>query len=288
MKKRFYSTSFLLLILCCGIKAPPTVSAENRAQSIQIVGHRGNSAHAPENTIPAFREAFVNGADAVEFDMQVTKDRKIIIMHDLTLNRTTNGKGAVKEKNELDIRKLDAGQWFSPKYKGAKVPTLSEVLSVAKAFHKPVFAEIKGYRKRSDVAEMVKTIVSQGYENKAVLTSFHYGDFIVARKYTKTETFGYLTADEISFRRALQLIKRDHNNGQIHANYKLLLRLPNLVAEASFQHIPVYAWTVNDQNTRDKLIDIGVSGILTNDPGKLKKLTDFSNDSAFMMKATMF
>lgn len=93
-----------------------------------IIAHRGASADAPENTMSAFREAIRQGADAIEFDVQQTRDKKLIIMHDPWLNRTTNGRGLVRSKNYREIQSLDAGSSFSEKFKGERIPTLEEAL----------------------------------------------------------------------------------------------------------------------------------------------------------------
>ena len=93
-----------------------------------IIAHRGAQADAPENTLSAFSEALRQGADAIELDVQQTKDKKLVIMHDFTLRRTTGKKGRVDQCTLKQIKSLDAGSWFSQKYKGERVPTLGEVL----------------------------------------------------------------------------------------------------------------------------------------------------------------
>jgi glycerophosphoryl diester phosphodiesterase len=97
-----------------------------------IIAHRGVTLEAPENTIPAIERAIALGAALVEIDPRYTKDGQIILMHDETLNRTTNGSGRVAEKDLAEIRKLDAGAYYDKKYSGTRVPTLSEVLQLAR------------------------------------------------------------------------------------------------------------------------------------------------------------
>ena len=100
--------------------------------SIAIIGHRGGRALAPENTLAAFKNAIRLGADYVEIDVRATKDGQLVIMHDSTVDRTTNGKGAVKDLNFAEIRSLDAGSKFSAEYASEKVPTFEEVLQLCK------------------------------------------------------------------------------------------------------------------------------------------------------------
>lgn len=95
-----------------------------------ICAHRGENRVHPENTLSAFRAAVDMGAHMIEFDVRLTKDKRPVIMHDKTVDRTTNGKGQVSDLTFEQIRKLDAGSWKSEKFKGEKVPTLEEVLDV--------------------------------------------------------------------------------------------------------------------------------------------------------------
>jgi glycerophosphoryl diester phosphodiesterase len=95
-----------------------------------ICAHRGANETHPENTLAAFREAIRLGAQMIEFDVQMTKDKKLVIMHDQTVNRTTNGRGFVKNLTLYEIKKLDAGKWKSKEFKNERVPTLKEALDI--------------------------------------------------------------------------------------------------------------------------------------------------------------
>ncbi len=95
-----------------------------------ICAHRGENQVNPENTLSAFREAVSLGAHMIEFDVRMTKDGHLVIMHDKTVDRTTNGKGLVRELTLKQIKELDAGNWKSKKFKEEKVPLLSEALEV--------------------------------------------------------------------------------------------------------------------------------------------------------------
>lgn len=99
---------------------------------ITLVAHRGYSAEAPENTHAAFTEALMRGYDHIEFDVQLTKDGVPVVIHDLTVDRTTNASGLVKDYTFSEIQELDAGSWFDESFKGQTVPSLSEVLALLK------------------------------------------------------------------------------------------------------------------------------------------------------------
>src|SRR5690606_12934395 len=107
--------------------APKRERAVDLAGVRQIVAHRGSSAEAPECTLASIRRAIAAGATAAEIDVRTTKDGALVVLHDATLNRTTNGTGAVNERTLAEVRALDAGSWFDPKFAGEKVPTLAEV-----------------------------------------------------------------------------------------------------------------------------------------------------------------
>src|SRR5512136_2702473 len=89
-----------------------------------IIAHRGDKSHAPENTLAAFSLAAEEGADAIEFDVKLSADGQVIVLHDQTVDRTTNGKGNVSRLPLTALRELDAGMWFSEQYRGEKIPTL--------------------------------------------------------------------------------------------------------------------------------------------------------------------
>jgi glycerophosphoryl diester phosphodiesterase len=93
-----------------------------------VVGHRGAKGHAPENTLAGMRKAAELGARWVEFDVKLTADGELVVMHDDRVNRTTDGKGAIAAMTFAEIRELDAGRWFSPDFSGEQVPTLDEVM----------------------------------------------------------------------------------------------------------------------------------------------------------------
>ena len=92
-----------------------------------IIAHRGDLSTAPENTLPAFQRAWDAGADGVELDVRVTRDGKLVVFHDRTLERTSNGRGPVSNFTLTEIRSLDVGSWFGPAFKGETAPTLDEV-----------------------------------------------------------------------------------------------------------------------------------------------------------------
>ena len=119
----------LLLLLLAGRACADGPSVKKVRQ---IIAHRGSSADRPECTLASIRRAIEAGATAVEVDVRTTKDGRLVILHDASLDRTTNGKGVLSETNFAELRRLDAGAWFNEKYAGQRVPTLQEVLATCK------------------------------------------------------------------------------------------------------------------------------------------------------------
>jgi glycerophosphoryl diester phosphodiesterase len=127
-------------------------------KKVLLIAHRGDSGAAPENTLTAIRRAFKAGADAVEVDIRFTRDRQIVLMHDDTLDRTTNGSGTVAEFTLDEIRKLDAGTWKDPLYRGERVPTLREALGVARAAGRHLYLDVKGSRMGSEIRKVLDSL----------------------------------------------------------------------------------------------------------------------------------
>src|SRR5919197_4354903 len=96
-----------------------------------VVGHRGAMGYAPENTLASFELAVEQGADVVELDVHLSRDGQVVVIHDEQLDRTTDGRGLVGDRTLDELKRLDAGSWFDPRFAGQRIPTLHEVLAWA-------------------------------------------------------------------------------------------------------------------------------------------------------------
>ena len=152
---------------------------------IIVVGHRGTVKFAPENTIPAFQAAIQYGADLLEMDIRETKDGVLIIMHDATVDRTTDGTGKVNEKTLAEIKELDAGSWFDPKFKGTRVPTFEEVLN---AINGKALPDIDF--KAGTPSKLIKILKERGLLGRVTL---YCGDWNLMRETVKLSPEGFLT-----------------------------------------------------------------------------------------------
>jgi glycerophosphoryl diester phosphodiesterase len=139
-----------------------------------VIAHRGSSQLAPENTLPAIKQALLDGVDAIEIDVQLTKDQKVIVLHDEWLNRTTTGSGFVFNTPYSTIRRLDAGIWFHRRFKGTHVPLLEEVLQLLKDQRVTLHIELKNNFIDYPGLEqkVVRLVRAYQMEERVILSSF--------------------------------------------------------------------------------------------------------------------
>jgi glycerophosphoryl diester phosphodiesterase len=221
-----------------------------KMKTYRIVAHRGASAYEPENTIRAIRRAIELKADMSEVDVHSTRDGHLVVIHDAEVDRTTNGKGIVKEMSLQEIRKLDAG-------KGEKVPTLQELLRVAKNFM-GVMIEVKAIGIEKPLLELVR---SEGMSNQVIVTSFMSD---VVRKIRELES--KMSTGQI-FSWKIPNIAKKAMELKISAMVPAFeLVTEEMVRELHEISVPVYAWTVDDRRVAESLVEIGVDGIITNKP----------------------
>jgi len=133
-----------------------------------IIAHRGFSGNYPENTLKAFEEGIKVKADGLECDIHLTKDKKVVVMHDHAVDRTTNGKGLIADQTLAQLRKLDAGSWKSPKFKGEKIPKFEELLDLAKG-KTTLYVEVKDHEMAQETADAIRKFKM---ENQVTVISF--------------------------------------------------------------------------------------------------------------------
>jgi glycerophosphoryl diester phosphodiesterase len=155
----------------------------NGHTQVLVSGHRGDCQNTPEQTMAAFTEAVRAGADAIEFDVQWTKDQQMVLMHDWTVDRTTSATGLVSELTFEEIRACDAGSWFSAEFAGAYVPTLEEVLGLAAEHSRLLInAEVKNPALTSTQACALRdAIASAGVADRTIVSSFDHTALAVFR-----------------------------------------------------------------------------------------------------------
>jgi glycerophosphoryl diester phosphodiesterase len=150
---------------------------DQHQERVLVIGHRGAMGYRPENTLPSFEHALALGADCVEFDVHLTRDGAAVVIHDDTVDRTTNGRGQVRDHTLAELKRLDAGSWFGPDYAGARIPTLDEVLDWARRGGMAVDIEIKyaphDYSGIEDI--VVDAVHYADMVDQTIVTSFDHG-----------------------------------------------------------------------------------------------------------------
>ena len=233
----------------------------------KLIGHRGLAGVAPENTLPAFEAARAHQLQWVELDAKLCGSGELVVFHDNTLNRTTNGTGRVSEHSYATLKQLDAGAWFNDAFKGTRIPLLAEVLDYLASQHMAVNIELKPNRgdykqTATAVATLLKTLPS-AKRLPILISSFSLQSLRAARDCMPDIPRGLLLEHKKSFSEILTLI---HETKSICFNYDNALINPELVRKLNAQNIPTLVWTVNDVERAKALFALGVSGVFSDHP----------------------
>ncbi|MCC3405424.1 MAG: glycerophosphodiester phosphodiesterase [Microcoleus sp. PH2017_10_PVI_O_A] len=233
--------------------------------NLEIIAHRGFSARSPENTLAAFELAIARGASSIEFDIQLSADSVPVVFHDATLDRITRVSGKVRETNFSDLQTLNAGKWFSDEFSDEKIPTLKEALGILKNVDKFLYFDVKPHCEWSEaeVADFVNTLNGAGIKEKCVITSFSDKFLEQVRRLDGDLAIGHIVANLEAYKTQLSQAVA-HQDNLITSLYRVLLENPALIAETRNQGVDIVAWTVDDPEDMQKLIDLGVTRIVTN------------------------
>lgn len=240
-------------------------------KDIVRIAHRGASGdgHAPENTLAAFQKAIEMGVDGVECDVHCTKDGSVVVIHDHTLNRTTDIKGAVEEMTLKEVKKADAGSWFDPRFAGERIPTLRELLKLAKGKAITVI-EIKS----ENIADkVIKEIKDARAESEAVIISFHASALKDAHEIYPRIPRGLLIGGRKAIKKpaaVLDLIQQAAEAAASILDLSSKIITPSLVKESHLRGMGVWAWTVDDEAEMKRLAEMHIDGITSNYPERLQ------------------
>jgi glycerophosphoryl diester phosphodiesterase len=230
-----------------------------------VFAHRGDSAHAPENTLAAFRMAQAKGADAIELDAKLSADGEVIVFHDERLERTTDGAGRVRDKRALELRSLDAGRSFAESFRGERIPLLGEVLELV-GNQLLVNIELRNYWTPRDnlVGAVCELVKQHAVESSIMFSSFLASNLRLARRILPAVPCGLvalrgwpgLWARSFGFSfgdcDALHPNVTDTTARQVRRVHRLKRR--------------IHVWTVNAREQVQQLVEWGVDGIITDDP----------------------
>src|ERR1700704_5123996 len=238
--------------------------AGEKSGVVLIIAHRGASGHAPENTLAAFKKAVAMGATFIETDLQMSRDARLVAIHDATVDRTTNGQGAVHDMTLSELRRLDAGSWFGSEYAGEKIPTLEELLAFSQRNDVVFYLELKPQGSWGGEHALIGALRESGEIPRTVVISFDASVVLTLRKIEPTLMTGLLYDGQIEkpLEKALDVGAR-----QVVARGDLVT--PALLSEARKKDLQVVCWTVNHPAHMRMLMAAGVDGIMSDYPDRL-------------------
>ena len=289
-------TGSLLLGACAGVLAGLYLGKRSSESHTAIkekdwpinIAHRGGAEIAPENTLEGFREGLRVGAGVLELDVHTTADGHVVVIHDDTIDRTTDGTGAVREMSFAEIRRLDAGYRFTPdggetfpyRGQGIKIPTLGEVYD--EFAEVPINVEIKGERPGTEEA-LWRVIESAGAEERTLVVS---ESTPIIRRFREASSGRVATASSSAELISFYLLSRIGLSGLSRPRYQALqgpetyhglhVVTPGFVRAAHKQRLRVDVWTINSESDMRRLLGYGVDGIMTDRPDILARVLEGS------------
>ena len=244
----------------------------------KVISHRGANLEAPQNTIPAFEKSMEIGVDGFETDIHLTADGIPVVCHNYTIDETSNGNGEVKAMTLDELRQYDFGLWFHDKFKGTKIPTLEEFLSLCETADIEIMnIEIKPPLdgNMEIVQKTIDAVKAHGLFEKLLISSFSPEVLVECKKIDAECKTGFLYSPDrkIFYQKMIfgyvefaKEIKADY----LHPHYYTVTK--KYVEKLHENGIGINVWTVDKPETVKKLLKLGVDGIITNAPGMVNDL----------------
>lgn len=246
-----------------------------------IIGHRGASSHAPENTLAAFQMALDAGADGVEFDVQLAKDGVPVVFHDATLERTGLRPDKVADLTSRQLGKIDVGSWFNlafpakaaPEFAGETVPTLVQVLKLLSGFGGLIYIELKCGD--ADFKPLVRAVCDIIRDSTLlphiIVKSFKLAAIPEVRHHLpEVQTAALFEPTIMDFlRRRKHILAIAHEFGAHQISLHRSLVTPKLVSLANDVQMPITVWTVDDPKWIKRCRRLSIGALITNDPERL-------------------
>lgn len=252
-------------VLVREIDPMPVLDLNEPGEAAAVVGHRGDSSVAPENTMPAIVSSVEGGADFFEIDIDYTADGEIVAIHDDTVDRTTDGTGAIRELTYEEVSQLDAGSWFDPTYSYAAVPKLDEVFAYMAETGAHVLLEYKDTWGPEEAALSASLIEEYGVADQIIAQSFDITTLENLQDQlpdVPRMVLGNIEEDAIAVAEDLDAIGYNPPATDVLEN-------PEWLSEANDAGLATFVWTVNEAEEWQTLTGLGVEGIITDHPGQL-------------------
>ena len=233
------------------------------SDTVTVVAHRGAAGKAPENTLASIRQAIADGTDWVEIDVQETADGEVIVIHDSDFMKLAGVNLKVWDGTLEQIRDIDIGSWFDPKFSAERVPTLAQVLEEAKG-KAGVVIELKYYGHDQQLEQRVVDIVEQlGMTDEVAIMSLKYAGIQKIRALRPEWTIGLLSATAIGNLASLDVDFLAVAQG---------MATPGFVRRSHEQGKKVFVWTINDSVTLSRMMSLGVDGVITDEPALAREV----------------
>lgn len=234
----------------------------------RVIAHRGASGYAPENTLAAFQKAVDLGIEWIELDVALTKDNHPVIIHDDTLDRTTNGVGEVGFYTLEELKQLDAGSWFASAYHQEKLPTLTQLISFLEKTNTKVNVELKSLPGREAalvhaVLNEMSTYLNQ-YNHRVLFSSFSVPTLMLLREASANARIGLLMEEWLP---DWQEVANQLNCVAIHVDKEIVTAAH--AKEVKTQGRQFLCYTVDDPSEANLLLNIGIDAIFTNVPDRV-------------------
>ncbi|PAV31045.1 glycerophosphodiester phosphodiesterase [Virgibacillus profundi] len=273
MKRKFTIMS-LATIFFMSMFSAPVFAADGESQTMQQqqkmvnIAHRGASGHAPENTMSAFEKALEMKADFIEIDVQMTRDGKLVAIHDTTVDRTTNGTGSVGDYTLEELQQLDAGSWFGEEFAGEQIPTFEEIIDRYRG-KIGILIELKSPGLYPGVEEnaaeaLIQRNMHQPNNGKIIIQSFNHESVQLSKGFLPNIPHGVLAG----------LTWADVTDEELEQfaayadffNPNMNIVTDELVDRTHTAGMQMYPYTVRTQEQADNLFELGVDGIITDFP----------------------
>jgi glycerophosphoryl diester phosphodiesterase len=292
MNERFGSTTFtrwarwflspclLFLTSACGDSAASEegLILKKQGRKVSVIAHRGASGLAPENTLAAVKKALETSADYIEIDVHQSKDGEVVVLHDPTVDRTTNGTGRVADLTLAELKKLDAGLKFDSSFTGERIPTLAQVLRAVKGKKKLLIELKKGEEAYYDDLEenTLRLIKENRAEEWCVLQSFHdpileriwQTDFVIP---THKLILGKIPFLPIFIDHELKFGSFDRYSEATAINVNRYFASKAFITSLHNQGFKTFIWTEDKPANIKRLFELGADGVITNHPELIQR-----------------
>jgi glycerophosphoryl diester phosphodiesterase len=245
-------------------------------KEFQIIAHRGASGHAPENTIAAITKALEIGVDKIEIDVHQSSDGRIVVIHDETLNRTTNGNGSIHEQAYGELKKLDAGSWFAPEFSNERIPLLEEVLETVGSSAEVIIELKYGSQLYPNIVNNIYEIIKKFKQADTVLSSSRITILTALKTIAPAAKLAKIITPKELWRSLFQsnsfMYKQDlfKHITELHPHWSFIDK--QFMEHAEKLKLEVFPWTVNKERKMRAMKDRGVHGVITNFPDVTKKI----------------